>query len=94
MPKQIKTQVEKQIETKEIILVIRDYQVKGDKRKKIAPFSAAMVEADVTVKKDGKLERFKVVTPLDSDPTFAKCIQELVSQAVQLKWPELQKDAT
>jgi len=78
----------KKIETKEIILTIRDYIVKGDKRKKVASFSAAMVEADITVKKGGKLERFVVSTPLDSDPTFARCIKELVAQAVQLKWPD------
>ena len=79
------------IETKEIVLTIRDYIVKGDKRKNIAPFSAAMVSADITVLKDKKLERFIVSTPLDSDPTFSTCVRELVAQAVKLKWPELDK---
>lgn len=75
-------------ETKEIILTIRDYQVKGDKRKNIAPFMAAMVEADITVKKDNKLERFMVTMALDSNPTFSECVRELVAEAVKLKWPE------
>jgi hypothetical protein len=79
------------IETKEIVLVIRDVIVKGDKRKKMAPFSAAMVNADITVLKEGKLERFLVTTALDSDPTFSECVRELVAQAIKLKWPELDK---
>jgi hypothetical protein len=79
------------IETKVIVLTIQDYIVKGDKRKNIAPFSAAMLNADITVKKDGKLERFMVSTALDSDPTFSNCVRELVAQAVKLKWPELDK---
>ena len=79
------------IETKIIALTIRDYEVKGDKRKKVAPFMAVMVEADLTVKKDGKLERFMVTTPLDSNPTFSDCVRELVAEAVELKFPELKK---
>lgn len=78
------------LETKQVVLTVRDYLVKGDKKKNRAPFSAAMVEADITVKKDGKLERFMVVTALDSDPTLSNCVRELVSQAVKLKWPELE----
>jgi hypothetical protein len=80
------------LETKQIVLTIRDYIVKGNKQKKIASFSAAMLEADITVKKDGKLERFVVATALDADPTLSNCIRELVSQAVELKWPELKEE--
>lgn len=75
-----------EITTKLVVLEIRDYLLK---RKGLKPNIVAMINADITVFKDGKLERFAVQLPLDDNKELSRHIKELVAQAIVLKYPNI-----
>jgi len=73
------------IKTKLIEIEIRNYILKRTKEK-LPDIGVAMVTADITVERKGKLEKFRVQTPLGDDVELSRCIKALVSQAIQLKY--------